>query len=236
VRWTEVVPGVRRLWSPGIDNNAYLIAGAQGEAALVDSGPPRDASRLLASLRAVGVPPDRIGHIAVTHCHTDHTGVLAALVGATGARVYSHPIDAGIIRAGAERPRGRAHGVLGRIMLAMAGRPSLADAAPVDVEIGDGQEIPASGGLRCVHTPGHTAGHVSFLWPEAGGVLFVGDAAANMFRRLDIAPLNEDDQAARESFRKLAALEFSHACFGHGSPIRGRAATRFRHKLDRLAR
>jgi glyoxylase-like metal-dependent hydrolase (beta-lactamase superfamily II) len=227
---------VRRLWSPGIDNNAYLIARAGDEAALVDSGPPREASRLLASLRAVGIPPERIGHIAVTHCHTDHTGVLAGLVAATGAQVYSHPIDAGIIRAGAERPRGRAHGALGRIMLAMARRSSMADATPVDVEIGDGQEIPAGGGLQCIHTPGHTAGHVSFLWPGAGGVLFVGDAAANMFRRLDIAPLNEDDTAARASFRKLAALDFSHACFGHGSPIRGRAAARFHRRMERLAR
>jgi glyoxylase-like metal-dependent hydrolase (beta-lactamase superfamily II) len=76
---------------------------------------------------------------------------------------------------------------------------------------------------------------VSFLWPERGGVLFVGDAAANMFRCLGIAPLNEDLAASRASFRKLAEMEFSSACFGHGSPIRGRAAARFRRKLDRVA-
>jgi len=76
---------------------------------------------------------------------------------------------------------------------------------------------------------------VSFLWPYSGGVLFVGDAAANMFRRLDIAPINEDAVAARRSFEKLAGLEFATACFGHGSPIRTRAVSRFRRRLERMA-
>ena len=34
-------------------------------------------------------------------------------------------------------------------------------------------------GLQVIHTPGHCAGQVAFLWPREGGVLFVGDAAAN---------------------------------------------------------
>jgi hypothetical protein len=34
-------------------------------------------------------------------------------------------------------------------------------------------------GLQLIHTPGRCAGQVAFLWPREGGVLFVGDAAAN---------------------------------------------------------
>jgi glyoxylase-like metal-dependent hydrolase (beta-lactamase superfamily II) len=220
------------MWFPTLDNNAYVIAGR--EATLIDCGPPPSAPRVLGSLRELQMKPDDIRHIAVTHCHTDHTGQLAAAARATGATVYAHAIDARIIRAGTERPRGIAHDLVGRVMLALARRPSRADPAAVDIEVDDGQELPAARGLRCIHTPGHTSGHVSFLWPE-GGVLFVGDAAANMFRRLGIAPLNEDDDAARTSFRKLAELEFSVACFGHGSPILGRAVSKFRRKLDRVA-
>jgi glyoxylase-like metal-dependent hydrolase (beta-lactamase superfamily II) len=233
VRASEVTPGVRRMWFPAIDNNSYLIMGS--DPTLIDCGPPGNAPALLGHLRSLGMVPGDVRHIAVTHCHTDHTGQLAEVARATGATVYAHPIDALIIRAGAERPRGKPHGLVGKVMLAMARRSSRADPAVVDVEIGDGQELPAAGGLRCLHTPGHTAGHVSFLWPGAGGVLFVGDAAANMLRLLDIAPLNEDDVAARASFRKLAELEFSYACFGHGSPIRGRAVSAFRRKVERAA-
>ena len=171
----------------------------------------------------------------MTHCHTDHTGGLADVIRATGATVYAHRADTDIIRDGAARPRGVANRTLGRVMLAMAGSSSTADPAAVDVQIVDEQVIPAAGGLRCIHTPGHTAGHMSFLWPGAGGVLFVGDAAANMFRHLAVAPINEDNDAARASFRKLAELEFEHACFGHGSPIRAGAASRFRRVLEGMA-
>jgi glyoxylase-like metal-dependent hydrolase (beta-lactamase superfamily II) len=156
------------------------------------------------------------------------------VIRASGATVYAHRSEAGIIREGAERPRGVASRPLGRIMLALAKDSSRADPAPVHVEIEDGQLLPAAGGLRCIHTPGHTGGHVSFLWPGADGVLFVGDAAANMFRRLALAPINEDTEAARSSFGRLAELEFEHACFGHGSPIRAGGASKFRRTLERM--
>jgi glyoxylase-like metal-dependent hydrolase (beta-lactamase superfamily II) len=119
-------------------------------------------------------------------------------------------------------------------MLKMAKRSSRAEPAPVHVEVTDGTDLPAAGGIQAIHTPGHTTGHVSYLWPE-GGVLFVGDAATNMFRRLNVAPINEDDAAARASFAKLAELDFRVACFGHGSSIRGHAVDRFRRRLEKVA-
>lgn len=228
------MPGLHRIWHPSVDNNAYLIGGS--EVVLVDSGPPGGRERTLSWLHATGVSPPDLRHIAVTHHHTDHTGSIGALTArATDAVVYGHAADATVIRTGAERPRGTPHGLVGRIMSAMARGSSRAEPAPVHVEVADDDEIPAAGGLRCIHTPGHTGGHMSFLWPREGGVLFVGDAAANMLRRLGIAPLNEDLRQARESFAKLAALQFRVACFGHGSPIMERASDRFRHKLERMA-
>jgi glyoxylase-like metal-dependent hydrolase (beta-lactamase superfamily II) len=223
---------VTRFWFPGLDNNAYLIAG--DEPTLIDCGPSADLGRR-ASTPRLDPAGLEVRHVAITHCHTDHTGGLAEVIRASGATVYAHRSDAGIIRDGAERPRGIASRPLGRIMLTLAKRSSRADPAPVHVEIQDGQLLPAADGLRCIHTPGHTAGHMSFLWPGADGVLFVGDAAANMFRRLAIAPINEDTVAARGSFRRLAELEFEHACFGHGSPIRAGATSRFRRTLERMA-
>jgi glyoxylase-like metal-dependent hydrolase (beta-lactamase superfamily II) len=227
------VDSVYRMWFPSIDNNAYLIS--RPEPTLIDCGPPNRVPGLQAALRRAGIAAADVRHVAITHHHTDHTGNLASVVLATGATVYGRAGDAGIVRTGAERPRGTAHGLVGRVMLSLAKGASRADPAPVHVEVEDGQELPAAGGLRCVFTPGHTGGHVSFLWPGSGGILFVGDAAANLLRRLDIAPLNEDAVAARASFERLARLEFSVACFGHGSPIRKRAAERFRRRLERAA-
>jgi glyoxylase-like metal-dependent hydrolase (beta-lactamase superfamily II) len=99
-------------------------------------------------------------------------------------------------------------------------------------ELSDGQELDLLGGLEVLHTPGHTGGHLAFRWPR-GGVLFAGDAGANMWNRLGIAPLNEDDEAAWSSFARLARMEFSTACFGHGRVISRDAADRFRRRLRR---
>ena len=62
-------------------------------------------------------------------------------------------------------------------------------------------------GLQVIHTPGHCAGQVAFLWPGEGGVLLVGDAAANTFGAspvdLDCA---EDLALGKRMLAKLAAL------------------------------
>jgi len=108
-------------------------------------------------------------------------------------------------------------------------------------ETNDGDEVPAAGGIKAIHTPGHTAGHLAFLWPQNGGVLFAGDAAGNIF---GLGPpisalgamFTEDAAGAKESFRKLAALEFDIACFGHGRPIKGKAHAAFRRRVEKLAK
>ena len=73
-----------------------------------------------------------------------------------------------------------------------------------------------------------------YLWPEHGGVLFVGDAAANVMSRLSFGYSCEDMNAAKRSFRKLAGLDFETAVFGHGLSIKRNAVDRFRQRLGRL--
>jgi glyoxylase-like metal-dependent hydrolase (beta-lactamase superfamily II) len=80
-----------------------------------------------------------------------------------------------------------------------------------------------------IHTPGHCAGQVAFLWPREGGVLFVGDAAANTLGlRLSIS--YEDLALGKRMLAKLAALPFSVALFGHGRTIASGAAEKFARK------
>jgi glyoxylase-like metal-dependent hydrolase (beta-lactamase superfamily II) len=85
-------------------------------------------------------------------------------------------------------------------------------------------------GFTAVHTPGHTAGHVSFLLDRAGGLLFAGDAARSSRARLRHSPrlVSEDRAEAERSVAKLATLDFDVAVFGHGAPVKGGAVERFR--------
>jgi glyoxylase-like metal-dependent hydrolase (beta-lactamase superfamily II) len=45
-----------------------------------------------------------------------------------------------------------------------------------------------------------------------------------------------DPDQAKESIRKLAALEFEVACFGHGRVLKGEANLKFRRLAEKLAR
>jgi glyoxylase-like metal-dependent hydrolase (beta-lactamase superfamily II) len=101
---------------------------------------------------------------------------------------------------------------------------------PVDDTLDGNGPLPVRG-FSAVHTPGHTAGHVSYLLDRAGGVLFVGDAAGGgRHGKVRRSPrmMTADMAAAEASVARLAGLEFQVAVFGHGRAITGGAVYRFR--------
>ncbi len=85
------------------------------------------------------------------------------------------------------------------------------------VSVNDGDEI---FGLQMVHTPGHTAGHVS-VWDQAAGVMVVGDALNGRDGGVVGAnpSFSPDMDTANQSARKLATLRFDTLLFGHGEPV-----------------
>jgi glyoxylase-like metal-dependent hydrolase (beta-lactamase superfamily II) len=111
--------------------------------------------------------------------------------------------------------------------------------------------VPGMQGWRWIHTPGHSAGHVS-LFREADRTLIAGDAfvttknesvMAVIARRPMVhrppAYFTPDWASARVSVQRLAALEPELAATGHGPPMRGPEMRRQLHALandfDRVA-
>jgi glyoxylase-like metal-dependent hydrolase (beta-lactamase superfamily II) len=234
----EIVPGLHRILKGYV--NAYAIEDDDG-LVLVDTGLPQRAPRVIAAARELGHSPNDVKAILVTHHHSDHMGSLDDLLRLTEATVYVHRADAPIVR-GHRPPPGPNHAkVAGRTLgpLIMRLSSSRADPAKVDHELVDGQDLDLAGGVRAIHTPGHTAGQTSFLWNRHGGVLLAGDAAGARGRRVSppvgilFGMFTEDISEANRSFRKLADLEFEVAVFGHGNPIRERASDAFRGSLPR---
>jgi glyoxylase-like metal-dependent hydrolase (beta-lactamase superfamily II) len=88
----------------------------------------------------------RVTAILLTHAHDDHVRVAPELAAQTGAPMYLHPADEPLWK------------------LVHPDRP-------MPQPLADGQEI---GGLRVLHTPGHSPGAVCFYTPELGCV-FTGD-------------------------------------------------------------
>jgi glyoxylase-like metal-dependent hydrolase (beta-lactamase superfamily II) len=226
----EIVPGIYGIGFGYV--NAFLVA--DDTVTLVDSGIPKKAPKLRRAL-AEASPGRRLSNVVITHHHMDHVGSLGAIA-PEGVTVWAHPLDAGVIR-GEAKPAPAPRNGFERIGVKVADRlVPTAPPARVDREISDGQEIPIAGGLTAFHTPGHTAGHVSYLMPSKR-VLFVGDAAANLLGRLGppFGIYSEDHDAVRKSIAKIAALDFDIACFGHGRVLKGSAAAKFRTLADKVA-
>jgi glyoxylase-like metal-dependent hydrolase (beta-lactamase superfamily II) len=209
--------------------NVFLIVTPQG-LTLIDGGFPGIMALVEEAVCSLGRRPDEIRDVLGTHCHPDHSGGLAEVKAATGAQVWMHPADAALVRTGqAFRPWRPSPGLRNRVFARkiVKGGPQSCPPVEVDKEVLPGENIPVAGGIRALGTPGHTVGHLAFLWSGDGGVLFVGDAANNT-GRLGLSPIYEDVAQGLESLRFLGEEEFETACFAHGAPIVGGAVAEFR--------
>jgi len=91
--------------------------------------------------------------------------------------------------------------------------------ATVDLPVEDGDELPISGGIEVVHTPGHTPGSISLLLKQEGLVI-VGDLLVYRFGLgLPSRLFTSDIPQEIQSIKKLAGIDFEVICFGHGSPL-----------------
>jgi glyoxylase-like metal-dependent hydrolase (beta-lactamase superfamily II) len=224
----RIVSGVDQLGFGYV--NAFTL---DGGATLIDSGPWKNGRRVL---RALGDGGRSLRHVLITHHHVDHVGPLPRLA-SEAVTVWAHPLDAAVIRGDASPPAPESRSSVERAgVWAVEHLGPKRESARVDREISDGEEIPVGDGLMAYHTPGHTAGHLSFLMPSKR-VLFVGDAAANYLGRLGppFGLYSENHDEVRRSIAKIAALDFDIACFGHGRVLKGDACSAFRRLAEKVA-
>ncbi len=228
----EIVPGVHSIEGARM-GHAFLVE-AEG-LTLIDTGLRGSAQPVLNALAALGRRPTDLRQIVITHHHFDHVGSLAGLAEVSQATVSVHAADAPYVRGDLPRPPFKRVGLSGWLFLPFVRFYPPPEPCHVDRELQDGDEIDAAGGLKVVHAPGHTAGHIALLLPSKR-MLFAGDAVLNVLGlRAPMAMSTEDMAQARESIRRLAALDFDTACFGHGGVIRKDATLRFRRLAERLA-
>ena len=199
--------------------NVFLLAEPDGYA-LIDTGFPNSAEKILKGIQSFGIAPTQIRHIVITHGHPDHIGSSAALKKATGAAVYAHADEVAIIQAGTGfRKTIAAPGLRNRIMFWILSRTLKAvEPTTVDHLIADSDTFPFDPDLRAFHIPGHCAGQIALLWNRDGGVLFTADACINR-GGMKITAAIEDLAETRRSLAKLAGMTFKYVCFGHGAPL-----------------
>ncbi len=141
------------LYHVGVEHGpSYLLVTTDG-LVLIDTAFPQTVYLVLENIRRLGFDPYDIRHILHSHGHYDHVGGTRALAALTGAKTYIGAADAD----------------------AAAGRNGLVYAAEMDerydepfeadVLLHDGDVLHfGQTHIRCVSTPGHTAGTMSFFW------------------------------------------------------------------------
>jgi glyoxylase-like metal-dependent hydrolase (beta-lactamase superfamily II) len=213
----QIVPGIFAI-SGLKTGRSYLVEGDGGGLALIDTSTGGADARIADAIDASGYRREDLRAIIATHYHYDHTGNAEALRTSTGAQLHVHEDEAAYVDGTTPwMPARGAWSYLDRL-------GPQAYALKVDCVVRDGDVLPFAGGLRVIHTPGHTPGHMA-LYAAERRVLFAGDALMNLLGlRLPMALATHDMAAARESARKLARLEFEIALPGHGAPIIGRAS------------
>jgi glyoxylase-like metal-dependent hydrolase (beta-lactamase superfamily II) len=190
------------LWDTGLP----LSRLGAGQAS-VGGGRARLARSIVDQLRDIGVRPDQIGVVALSHHHADHAGQAVSFPKATlllGAE------DLAVVRGTTKTFN------LDRDQFA----PWIKGAAPLDEVSGD-RDIFGDGRVMMLATPGHTAGHHSLLVRLAGGpVILTGDLwhfaeqkAANGVPRINTS--RADTLASMDRINRVAEVLHARIIIGH---------------------
>ncbi|MGH7719571.1 MAG: MBL fold metallo-hydrolase, partial [Gemmatimonadaceae bacterium] len=232
---TEVAPDIAYLRDLIV--NLYFV-GERGAGdrswALVDAGVSGAVGRIERAAAERFGEGSRPGAIILTHGHFDHVGALRQLAERWDVPVYAHELELPYLSGRSKYPP--PDPTVGGGAMAYLSR--LYPRGPIDISErllalpADGA-VPSMPGWSWIHTPGHTAGHVS-LFRDSDRASIVGDAFVTtkqesmlsvLLQRREVhgppAYYTQDWPEARRSVERLAALDLELAAAGHGVPMRG---------------
>jgi glyoxylase-like metal-dependent hydrolase (beta-lactamase superfamily II) len=198
VRQVHLPAGVAGPTEISFDVGCFLLPVPDG-IILIDTGMGENAMDIGQALERMGAGWADISDVVITHAHADHVGGLNDVLSKAGnALVWAGEADAGAVSSGI-LPSGKASS---------------------DVQVRPAADGASIRGLRVIHTPGHTRGHISLLH-EGEGFLFVGDAVGTMNGAMvrPPAPFTADPVEAEESLRNLARVQAHRMLFSHGAEI-----------------
>ena len=232
---TPVADGVHR-YADGLVN-WYLVEDG-GELLLVDSGWPTSWSKIVAAVDSLGRTPADLRSVLLTHGHADHLGSAERVRREWNVPVRVRDAEVGRVTG---RDKGSSSFALVPKLLPQLWRPAafgfvlhaayhgfmtprwVTEVMPFE----DGATLDLPGRPQAVGTPGHTAGHTSYVLPGRG-VLLAGDALVTldpMTRergpRLLPDALTDDPATARSSLSALQPLAADVLLPGHGEPWQG---------------
>jgi N-acyl homoserine lactone hydrolase len=176
--------------------NSVLLTGP--EPVVVDPGYQTQGDMLAGALAARGLAPEDVRTVLATHLHSDHVSALPQL-GDVDLLVHEEELETPHARAGRGfRDRATVRPLPGR----------------------EGEALP---GVRFIHTPGHTPGHVAFLVEaEEGLVAIAGDTLGPdpaWFAGMELPESFPERDAHLAAFRAIREARPARVIPGHNPPF-----------------
>lgn len=190
---------------------------SNGRVALVDTGNNDSLHNALGALARLGLGPDAVDYVILTHIHLDHAGGAGAMMAAfPKARLVVHPrgsrhmADPSQLLAGVRAVYG-----------AEATERLYGELLPIPsermMEAVDGLELDLAGRkLLCLDAPGHARHHIAIV-DQASKSVFTGDLFGLSYREMDVAdrqfifptttPVQFDPVAMHASIDRLLTFE-----------------------------
>ena len=203
-------------------NSCYLIEG--NGYVMVDAGLPDKVKKFKKELSKLGIQPEEIKLIVLTHSHFDHAGSAYDIQKLTGAKIVCHESDKPYLEEGGfAMPKGvNRWGKISHPFLFPILKRIPFPKVKADIILGN-KEFPLDAyGIdgSIIHTPGHTEGSISVLLQS--GEAFVGCMAHNNlpFRLSPGLPVYAQNiDKIKENWKLLMDKGAKMVYPGHGNPF-----------------
>jgi len=196
----ELKPDIYQIRAVSPGSHVYLIKGTRKNV-LIDSGMADGFVHLKGCLSEIGLEPDDIHLIILTHEHFDHIGATA--LSFEKALVAAHPLAANKIQLQDE--------------FVMMNKYFDLPARPIHAEIWMGEDTILDLGnykLYTLHTPGHCSGCIC-LYEAKHKLLFTGDTVLAGGLLSDVCPSGSISDYMN-SLERLSSLRVEEFYPGHG--------------------
>ena len=203
----------------------YLFVEDQNDLTLIDPSFLSQLSILENYLLDIGYNIKNVKRIILTHVHMDHSQAANEVKRKSGAKIYSHWIEARYLShnppySGPPTAQETVDKLekLGVSMEALTKEYGSFDVEPimVDEQVSDGDTI---GSLKVIHTPGHTPGHISLYYEEDKLLLGADSIYKHVFGAdgmyISVPQVSIDPVTAIVPAQRLSKVNFDKLLMAH---------------------